>query len=167
MNPQRLASEMFCRACGYCLDGCVSPQCPECGKPFNPDDPSTFARFTGSKSYWWPLFLSIAWVAAFFGALYFLWIAAWVELGHPPRGASGGVSSLALLRNLVQVLLLSVLIVAPASLLWAAVVEIVRIRRHGIRAGGTLILANLAVWLIAFLWVVALDPMDVFRWFID
>ncbi len=31
-----------CINCGYCLGGLPKPRCPECGTPFDPEDPSTF-----------------------------------------------------------------------------------------------------------------------------
>jgi hypothetical protein len=33
-----------CLACGYILDHLPEPRCPECGRPFDPGDPTTFAR---------------------------------------------------------------------------------------------------------------------------
>ena len=33
---------MFCLECGYPLDGLPEPRCPECGTPFDPDDPDGF-----------------------------------------------------------------------------------------------------------------------------
>ena len=34
---------MFCLHCSYALDGLAESRCPECGRPFAPDDPTTFA----------------------------------------------------------------------------------------------------------------------------
>ena len=34
---------MFCRSCRYRLDELAAGRCPECGLPFDPADPSTFA----------------------------------------------------------------------------------------------------------------------------
>lgn len=31
-----------CLGCSYVLDGLPQPRCPECGRPFDPDDPATF-----------------------------------------------------------------------------------------------------------------------------
>ena len=36
-------SAAWCRRCAYPLDGLPSSRCPECGTPFDLDDPSTFA----------------------------------------------------------------------------------------------------------------------------
>ena len=33
-----------CLGCGYILDGLPEPRCPECGRGFDPDDASTYAR---------------------------------------------------------------------------------------------------------------------------
>jgi hypothetical protein len=37
-----------CRQCGYPLFRLTVPRCPECGKPFDPDDPATL-RFSRSR----------------------------------------------------------------------------------------------------------------------
>jgi len=37
-----MAPTATCRTCGYCLYGLASPVCPECGRVFDPDDPSSF-----------------------------------------------------------------------------------------------------------------------------
>jgi hypothetical protein len=31
-----------CLGCGYILDGLPEHRCPECGRPFDPDDPATY-----------------------------------------------------------------------------------------------------------------------------
>lgn len=42
---------MFCRKCGYILDGLDSRRCPECGRPFDPADRRTF--HSGSSGRRW------------------------------------------------------------------------------------------------------------------
>ena len=34
-----------CRVCGYSLVGLQAQRCPECGTPFDPDDPQTYEAF--------------------------------------------------------------------------------------------------------------------------
>ncbi len=34
--------EAYCRDCGFCLFG-LTDQCPECGQPFDPGDPFSYA----------------------------------------------------------------------------------------------------------------------------
>ena len=36
-----LAHEGHCKGCGYSLRALTLPRCPECGRPFDPDDPTT------------------------------------------------------------------------------------------------------------------------------
>ena len=33
---------MYCRKCHYSLRGLENPSCPECGHPYDPDDPGTY-----------------------------------------------------------------------------------------------------------------------------
>ena len=40
--PINGSPRMFCRKCGYILDGLPSNRCPECGTDFNPADPKSF-----------------------------------------------------------------------------------------------------------------------------
>ncbi len=37
------STERYCRDCGYSLHRLGTAKCPECGRPFDPDDPTTFA----------------------------------------------------------------------------------------------------------------------------
>lgn len=45
--PQ-FASSPICPNCGYCLRGLHDPRCPECGQPFDPDDPALVSPRHGS-----------------------------------------------------------------------------------------------------------------------
>jgi ribosomal protein L37E len=36
---------MYCRTCGYVLLGLRENRCPECGRPFDPDDVRSFRRY--------------------------------------------------------------------------------------------------------------------------
>ena len=36
------ARSIYCLGCRYPLGGLPEPRCPECGRPFDPDDPKTF-----------------------------------------------------------------------------------------------------------------------------
>ena len=38
------SATMRCLDCGYALDGVWTHQCPECGRPFDPDDGDTFQQ---------------------------------------------------------------------------------------------------------------------------
>ena len=62
--PQPSIESAFCMACGYSLHGLASRRCPECGRPFDPGDPTTqsigapLRRWQRSllKPMGWPLF---------------------------------------------------------------------------------------------------------------
>ncbi|UCE60312.1 MAG: hypothetical protein JSU63_00910 [Phycisphaerales bacterium] len=59
-----------CKTCGYLLRGLCEPRCPECGKPFDPDDPKTYnarpaRRFVQER---WPV-LACCCVLGIFGNL--------------------------------------------------------------------------------------------------
>jgi len=42
---------LYCKSCKYQLIGITSRRCPECGRPFDPNDPSTF-RESLQVNYW-------------------------------------------------------------------------------------------------------------------
>jgi hypothetical protein len=42
--------EYFCRQCGYALRGLESHRCPECGREFDPEKPSSMSR--NRKRFW-------------------------------------------------------------------------------------------------------------------
>jgi len=41
---------MYCLSCGYVLLGLSEGRCPECGRPFDPDNVCTFRRFPRGES---------------------------------------------------------------------------------------------------------------------
>ena len=77
INPQEDASDSRhhprCLACGYRLIGLPEPVCPECGRPFDPDNERTFSRKPPFVwyLYWWPGALlavgaGLAWCVGFY-----------------------------------------------------------------------------------------------------
>jgi len=42
---------MYCRNCWYILDGLSEHRCPECGRPFDPDNRRTY--HTRPRARWW------------------------------------------------------------------------------------------------------------------
>jgi hypothetical protein len=46
-----------CRGCRYILDFLVEPRCPECGQPFDPNDPRTFR--TDERRRWKTAYLAL------------------------------------------------------------------------------------------------------------
>ncbi|MFO0839646.1 MAG: hypothetical protein U1D55_14110 [Phycisphaerae bacterium] len=42
-----IPTDARCRSCGYALVGLTVARCPECGLPFDPDDPTTYRSASG------------------------------------------------------------------------------------------------------------------------
>lgn len=80
---------MHCLTCNYDLSNLTERRCPECGRAFDPNDPSTF--YSGRRlrlSGWRVVFIVLAWSSApllCVLAIHLVWIAARVELGYWPR----------------------------------------------------------------------------------
>jgi hypothetical protein len=81
-----LPDRKLCLACDYILDGLPELRCPECGRPFDPEDARTFAvmprpRWRSYSLYvaglLYPWFLLAAFLAT--------WLVAAAELGRFPQ----------------------------------------------------------------------------------
>ena len=46
-RPDMTMPAMYCKKCNYDLRHLTSRRCPECGRPFDPDDPSTYLPTIG------------------------------------------------------------------------------------------------------------------------
>lgn len=60
MNSAREKSSArtrYCLGCGYVLDGLPEHRCPECGRPFDPDNPRTFKTARPYKRWRWHVLL--------------------------------------------------------------------------------------------------------------
>jgi hypothetical protein len=62
---------VWCANCFYSLHGLTEHRCPECGRPFNPDDPRTFAHAPRRRAFL-PILLSYL-------AVFAVTIAFWVS----------------------------------------------------------------------------------------
>lgn len=66
MDPDR----RYCLDCGYKLMGLAEPRCPDCGRPFDPNDPHTFAFSPEQVNLWglgwWIIKWSILCIAILF-----------------------------------------------------------------------------------------------------
>ncbi|HEY2584285.1 MAG TPA: SRPBCC family protein [Tepidisphaeraceae bacterium] len=67
-----------CLGCGYVLTGLVEPRCPECGRGFDPHNPSTYSTkpLFARWKFWLPGFL-LATVPGVLIYVLLLWVAGW------------------------------------------------------------------------------------------
>lgn len=49
-NPAPVIEQIYCRGCGYCLQGTATRACGECGQGFDVDDRATFG-YDGSHTH--------------------------------------------------------------------------------------------------------------------
>lgn len=95
-SPQKDSDEgtrsMFCLKCRYDLRDSTNNQCVECGRPFDPEDDSTY-RWKARGQEFRPGTLSrLDWAAIGCFAIPYLmlasmplvWMVAWIELGRQP-----------------------------------------------------------------------------------
>ena len=75
---------MRCKTCHYALTGLIGPphRCPECGNPFDPNDPRTMA---GPHNSWQQLALDISFNYALIMLSYALMSWPWAQ--HRPLSA--------------------------------------------------------------------------------
>src|SRR3954447_6806615 len=68
VSDEHGVAEGSCWECGYALRGLASRRCPECGRPFDPADPTTMntGQVVGPVTRWlmsppgWPMYLLLA-----------------------------------------------------------------------------------------------------------
>ena len=56
-----------CKTCHYSLTNLTKHRCPECGKPFDPNDPSSFDTRNHNLPDWLLMMLSAAFLGAAVG----------------------------------------------------------------------------------------------------
>lgn len=78
---------MYCRKCCYDLRALPQARCPECGRTFNPSDPTTSADLPAHPPRWLArvFFAGIACSLLPPAGIVVTWLVAWASLGHPPR----------------------------------------------------------------------------------
>ena len=79
--------DRYCLSCRHSLRGIHSERCPECGRPFDPDDPATFAtslrRPQNALGCWFLAILLYPLVPL--ALLYMTWLVAAISIGYWPR----------------------------------------------------------------------------------
>lgn len=115
---------MYCLVCEYELTGLDSHCCPECGREFNPADPSTFAKAPNlwrqdSRARRFEIALiALATSPMIANALaYTALLAARLSLGHwPHRMGRDDPTDIAFLGPLPMLAMLTLLTIIPAAL---------------------------------------------------
>lgn len=77
-HPDRVLSTMYCRTCSYDLKSIATGACPECGRSFDRDDPSTFDSRTRTQRLLIRIAASLAISALCVGAMI---AGAWIGAG--------------------------------------------------------------------------------------
>ena len=166
---------MFCTECRYELSHLAGSRCPECGRRFDPHDPSTFEHSAHRPCPW---LIRIAMALSFYPiavvlCLYATWAAGRIVLGHWPIPYTDDpkyIGSVAVdaFSELAVVLLKGIpfAFLATIALLIAGLV-------NGFRKRG----ANPWLSLYVMIWFVAAwvgsalylrwDPLRVADWFFD
>ena len=80
MTDRASAADIYCRKCDYCLRSLPAGKCPECGHPFNPDDPRTWLPPRKQRGSIWQLIVTMILAAG---------IIFWSEFGLPPPMSHG------------------------------------------------------------------------------
>ncbi len=187
-------SKMFCRGCAYNLFSLTNNQCPECGRPFDPNNVSTFYGNAHPPKLW-PSKLGI--IVAVYPilvvlAIYIAWIAGRFELGHWPRpysndpaNISGSVDVFVAVARILFVLpilpfLLYAFFIGPLLEKWglhgiALALFLIGIgylgvrwvlKRRSSRRFWLLLMMIGITWGGSLLFLIAWDPLCVFRWFV-
>jgi hypothetical protein len=164
---------MRCLTCQYDLSHLAEQRCPECGRAFDLNDPSTFVH--GRLSSPWPgrLCIFIALSAFLLPVLWYsTWLAAVISLGHPPRPyvndhqfINGWVSGFRCLTCIIFNLSLPLFFLNLMLAVMTGIQRYVAERRLHLRLV-TPIGLTLAIWVLAVFLVIA-SGGDVAAWFFD
>jgi rRNA maturation protein Nop10 len=160
-----------CRSCDYDLRALAARLCPECGRAFDPADPTTFSD---GDHVGWRRFVRRT--ALGFCAISLLAVllphvsacVATITLGHWPRiyiddGAGGPLCAV---LNWVSIILLMSIVVTPLALLAAMIGAVAVVPRGERRAAIYWLLAAFLVNVGAIV-LMRLDPLGVMEWIMD
>ena len=173
-----MSEEMLCWDCGYILFGLDSRRCPECGRPFDPGDESTFNRgFHGSKKWAAPsgtiLTLYPITVVA---SLYCTWIAGRLALGRWPRPMLDDLYPLGAAVNTCYLMTFLLSFLLPPVLAVNAAFLLIGITYISFRWGTGQRLPERSFWLLCIvpgatsvgcLLLLWWDPLRVLVWFFN
>src|SRR6266567_4363945 len=88
-----LTDTAFCQACGYSVRGLTAHRCPECGRRFDPADPSTMSIARPLRRWQRLLLVPIGWptaLLAVFGTGAIVYLSRWPRLRPIPWSVLSG-----------------------------------------------------------------------------
>ncbi len=163
---------MRCRSCDYDLRALAARLCPECGRAFDPADPTTFdtsETADGSRRVFRRTALGFCAISLLAVLLpHVSACVATISLGHWPRqyiddGAGGPLCTL---LNWAAIVLLMLIVVTPLALLAAMIGAAAAVPRGARRAAIYWLLAAFLVNVGAIM-LMRLDPLGVMTWIMD
>ena len=167
--------DIYCSKCDYDLSHLKELRCPECGREFDPDDPSTFES---SEYRPCPCYLKFALVLSFYPftillCLYAAWVAGRIELGHWPIPYQDDPyqymeSTRQFFEEILKLLTIGALVALIASLALIIAGFINGFRK---RSGNPWLPFYIMIWTI-MTWIGTMlflrwDPLRVLAWFMD
>ena len=167
--------DIFCIDCDYDLSHLEDKRCPECGREFDPSDPSTY-----EQSEYRPcptllkfaLFLSI-YPFVFVLCPYAAWVVGRIKLGHRPIPYQDDpkffmASTVQFFSEIMELLFYgsSIALIASLALILAGFINGFRKRSANPWLPLYVLIWSIAAWVGIFLFL-RWDPLRVLDWFFD
>lgn len=165
---------MYCKKCLYNLSAIRDSTCPECGRAFDPETPSTYLASPGAR------FGKLNWMTAILASTPMMlpimvtvtWFFAWIALGHRPVpwiDDPKGIDS-SLVQACYFITMILIMAIPPALLLTFAMLLASGIRcfldRHRLR--GFLILLTYSLVSVSLgYFFVSMMPPTIGDWLMD
>lgn len=165
---------MYCKKCLYNLSAIRDSTCPECGRAFDPDTPSTYLASPGAR------FGKLNWMTAILASTPMMlpimvtvtWFFSWMALGHRPVPSIDdpkGIDS-SLVQACYFITMVLIMAIPPALLLVFGMLLASGTRcfldRHRLRGFFILLVYSIMNLVMAYS-IVKTMPQDIFNWLID
>lgn len=159
----------YCFDCGYDLNHCPGPMCPECGRGFNHADPSSLSD-TGAGKRRWPMIVAIV-LASYpmipLAFVYVEYVVNWRHHGHRPNYEThwhmpDGWN--AMMRPLFEGLGWGYVVAVTGMFVFGAVLLSAKYR---VQRAAVWFLVPPIGWIAWVLYAVVIDPMGVVNWWFD
>ncbi len=163
------SANRICLDCGYPLKRLRENRCPECGRQFSPQDPTTFAvgrRMTRG----WMIATWFVWLYPVLWLVYahLVWIVAWAFIGHMPRWSLDDPKQISPIVSLLCGVAMITLVGVPIAPLIGIIATVRYYRLRRARTGlGILIQSGvIAIW-FGVIVLARVDPLGAVDWLFD